>query len=419
MMVSFIMWLLPLHAQDQSATRLKQRLNFARTYFEYGGSYFPSFTGKTLVGDAVEAKAFPRSMGQYLTWGGFHFWGHGEFYVTIPLVPNMATISEGESFHLSHSVATGFRYYPWVLRQGAISPYAGLSWGALEYQQKRAQVEGPKLSKDFMLNLDVGLIYQTRNLGLRLGLNYFTANEWQYPVSRGPKVSISTPSYSIQLGILYAFESSESASPEINDTRNGYPTISPLSFDTRKSGNLFLGAGPSNSYSLNNSTYNELRLPFLQEKVTSEVYVDISAGYHFQKKNLMAAISYRNPRYRNVGYDVKQKINKTSIALEVSKFLLDYSGFAPFVGINMALDRVKYQEEIDGVFQEINFETSLQPGFTFGWDIVPGKTTEALILRTNLRWYPFAKFAIDGLSFEFNQLEYNLIQVVFYPGRLK
>ena len=67
----------------------------------------------------------------------------------------------------------------------------------------------------------------------------------------------------------------------------------------------------------------------------------------------------------------------------------------------------------------MKFKNKLDAGVTFGWDIVPGKTSEALILRTNLRWYPLSKFEIDGKKFNFSQLEYNLIQVVFYPNRLK
>lgn len=67
----------------------------------------------------------------------------------------------------------------------------------------------------------------------------------------------------------------------------------------------------------------------------------------------------------------------------------------------------------------MSFKNKAEPGITFGWDIAPGKTSEALLLRTNLRWYPFSKIEIDHKAFHLSQLEYNLIQVVFYPGRLK
>ena len=85
---------------------------------------------------------------------------------------------------------------------------------------------------------------------------------------------------------------------------------------------------------------------------------------------------------------------------------------------NQRLDFARMYLEA-GVKSQQQTTTAIEPGLTFGWDIVPGKTNEALILRTNLRWYPFSEFEVNGRKFNFSQLEYNLIQVVFYPERLK
>lgn len=112
----------------------------------------------------------------------------------------------------------------------------------------------------------------------------------------------------------------------------------------------------------------------------------MSIGYQFNKANLFTALSFRNPKYENNAFDVKQRIRKNALALEVNKFLTDYSGFAPYVGINMAYDHLQYHENVAGTERRLSFSGKIEPGISFGWDIVPGKTSEALILRTNLRW---------------------------------
>lgn len=104
--------------------------------------------------------------------------------------------------------------------------------------------------------------------------------------------------------------------------------------------------------------------------------------------------------------------------MEVNKFLIDYTGFAPYIELNVAYDKLVYNETIDGVNRKISLDKNIEPGITLGWDIRPGKNAEALILRTNMRWYPYATFKVDGRKFIFSQLEYNLIQIVLYPERM-
>jgi len=70
--------------------------------------------------------------------------------------------------------------------------------------------------------------------------------------------------------------------------------------------------------------------------------------------------------------------------------------------------------------KNISFSENLvTPGLVFGWDILPGKTEQWFVLRTNLRWFPFEKLDINNKSFSLNQIEYNVIQAVIYPSRYK
>lgn len=404
--------------QAQNSNGQSQRLDFARMYFEVGGNFFPSFNGKQLINEEITTVKHSPTLNPYITWGGFHFWGHTEFYVTFPL--NQINLNGNEAEHaLRHSVATGARFYPWAVENKKVRPYIGINWGTLSFTQMPQGDESfPTISKDFMLNFDVGVMYSSKKLAYRLGFNYFPNNEWQYPLSKTEKSEILTPSYAIQLGLLYSFDFTKNNKPENRDKWNSYPMVSKLSYDTKSFGDFFLGAGPSQSFSLSNSEYNAEQFPYLQQKLTSSGYIDLALGYHFNKWNLFSALSYRNPKYTNEGFGTQQTIHKNSIAFEVNKFLTDYSGFSPYLGFNIAFDQIRYTETVNAIMIHEN-SSSLEPGLTFGWDIVPGKTSEALILRTNLRWYPFASFQVKGAPFNFTQLEYNLIQLVFYPSRLK
>lgn len=399
----------------------RQRLDFAKMYLEGGGTYLSAFTGKQLMNEQLSSFEHSSTLNPYFTWGAFHFWGHTEFYVTFPLSQIPLHMGNDEHGHqLRHSVATGARIYPWAMKEGKLRPYIGANWGALEFRQQLKPDENqPLLSKDIMLNYDFGVVYNYKKLGFRLGVNYFTDNTWQYPVSKTRFTTIKTPRTSVQVGFLYTYDASKDDTKANIDKWNAYPRISKLSYDARKFGDFFIGIGPSLSFSLVKSAYNAAHFSYLQQKHTSSNYFDISLGYHFNKSNLFTALSYRNPSYKTEGFGSKQTIKKTSVALEVCKFLTDYSGFAPYIGLNVAYDKLDYEQNVAGVAKQQIFTNLIEPGITLGWDIVPGKTNEALILRTNLRWYPFSKFELDGKEFNFSQLEYNLIQLVFYPERLK
>lgn len=408
-----------LYAQDSTISDKNKRLDFARTYFELGGSFMPSFTGKQLQNGQINTFQHSASINQYLTWGAFHFWGHGEFYVNIPLSQNLLNKDNERSFKLIHSVATGFRIYPWAMKEKSLRPYVGFSWGALDFQQIiKPEEYQPRLSKDIMLNFDAGITYQHRKFGGRIGLNYFPDNEWKYPLNETVKEKITSPPIAVHFGLFYTFDSSKNSKHKETDSWNDFPRLSKLSYNATKSGDFFVAIAPSSSYSLNPSKYNQSEFPYLKEKLLSKPYFDLAVGYQFNQSNMFLALTYKNPRFETSGFGTKQRIEKNSLTLEAAKFLTDYTGFAPFIGVNLALDQLKYTEDTGDVERELQFKNQWEPGLTIGWDIVPGKTSEALILRTNLRWYPFSSFEVDNTKFDFSQLEYNLIQLVFYPDRL-
>jgi hypothetical protein len=395
----------------------KKRLEFARTYFELGGNYFSSFDGGGHVDGTFTSIEHSATFNPYLNWGGFHFWGHAEFYVTFPLSQFELSSNDVGKHQFNHYVVTGGRYLPWAYQPGKVRPYIGMSWSSLEFQQTmEGQEDTPKMSKDLLLTPDLGLLYGHGNITARVGLNYFRQNKWDYWISPNESVTIKTPKLGLMVGLIYSFDQSYDENPKVNERWNSYPTISKVGYDPATFGDFFVGIGPSSSFSLKKSAYNQSRFPYLADQLTSGNYFDIAIGYQLNTLGMFAALSYRNPEFKTSGYGTEQSIKKSSISFEINKYLIDYTGFAPFVGINIAYDRLNYEEKTSDSNQSLQF-MGTEPGLSFGWDIIPGKTDEFLILRTNLRWYPKSSFSVDGMKFRFDQLEYNLIQVVFYPGR--
>lgn len=396
----------------------KERLDFAKGYFELGGTFTPSFTGRRILNNEIVSFDHPASLNSTFYWGAFHFWGHAEFYVSFPLKSLNLSTNDQTDLAFTHYTVTGGRYYPWAVQDKKLRPYIGVSWSSLDFKQVTKSADHqPRLQKNFSWVADIGILYQYKKIAARLGVNFFPDNQWDYPIAKTQFEKIQTPRFGIQLGLIYTTDfTKKTGDPKINERWNSSPTLSNLSMNATSFGDFFIAAGPSISFSLVDSDYNNSKLPYLSQNYTSNSYYDLAIGYQFNKLNGFTTLSFRNPTFEQTAFDTKQLIKKTSITLEAVKFLTDYSGFAPFIGLNIAYDNIKYSESTNSATINQTYN-NIESGITFGWDIVPGKTEEFLILRTNLRWYPFSSFQLEGKKFNFNQLEYNLIQVVFYPAR--
>ncbi len=253
----------------------------------------------------------------------------------------------------------------------------------------------------------------------RLGLNLYPSNKWNYPVTENNFQQIQTPEWSAYFGLAYAFESTRSKNMEIENSRlNKTPKVSSPAMNAIKRGDIFIGIGPSTSFMLSKSDYNESKFFYFNKKPISNTYFDISFGYHLNKLGLVSALSFRNPKFTNKAFGTTQIIKRNSLVIEAYKYLTDYSGFTPYLGINLAYDNMDYSENTN--ITDLNItRNKLTPGITFGWDILPGKTEQWFVLRTNLRWFPFESFQINDKEFSLQQIEYNVIQAVFYPSRFK
>jgi outer membrane protein W len=401
-------------------TEGQKRLNFAKTYFEIGGLYSPSFTGKGVFrNNVVQPFKNSPSVVPYLNFGALHFWGHAELYVSIPLAQINSRKIDSTNFQFNQSVVTGARFLPWAYRDKKIRPFVGASWAVVNFKQETKPTNNqPLLTKNKLL-FDAGLLYGKKSFMARAGFNIHRNNNLEYPITENIFQKIQTPNWNAYIGLVYAFETTRSKNMDAENNRmNRLPTISSPTMNAIKKGDFFLGVGPSTSFMLSESAYNQQKFPFFNKKPTSNTYFDLALGYHFNKLGLVSALSYRNPRFRNGGYGSEQDLKKNSLVLETYKYVTDYSGFTPYIGLNYSYSRIEYSETTSTSAIAKTY-TKLTPGLTFGWDILPGKTEQWIVLRTNLRWFPFESIDINRTKFSQNQLEYNVIQAVFYPSRFK
>lgn len=306
----------------------KNRLNFAKTYFELGGQFSPSFTGKNSKGNAFSNSS---SIVPYLNIGGLHFWGHAEFYISIPLAQLNTRKNDSTNFQLYQSASTGARFLPWAYRENKLRPYIGASWAIANFKQSVKPDENqPILTKNKLL-FDAGLLYGKGNFITRLGANFYPSNTWEYPVAQNNFQRIKTPSWGAYFGLIYAFESTRSKNMEAENARlNKFPKVSKPTMNALKKGDYFIGIGPSSSFMLSKSDYNETHFPYFSKKPVSNTFFDIAIGYQFNKEGIVTTLSFRNPKFTNEAFGTTQTIKNNSFVLEAYKFLTDYSGFTPY-----------------------------------------------------------------------------------------
>ena len=79
----------------------------------------------------------------------------------------------------------------------------------------------------------------------------------------------------------------------------------------------------------------------------------------------------------------------------------------------------KITELDNGTLLSKSYYNKISPNITFGWDIRPSVKGDWWILRTNLRYFPFLNVKRRSKKLSLQHLEFNFIQFVFYPQRLK
>lgn len=407
LLLALSLCLATLHAQD-----LKHRYTFAKAYFGldlnvvsgYGSSEFIGADGNrvpfTRQGFAVPA----------VNIGATHFWGHADFYVSITTVP-LGGQEQAVEAKTRFGAFTGLRVYPWKSKVSSLRPFVGYKFSPMRYSQwslsgeafKRTQVRGV---------LDFGLTYQTKKAYLYAGYNQLLNNEIDIAVSRNQFTRTSIPPGFFTIGANLAIETT------YNGDAKGIAHFNDTFDDARRFG-WFLAIGPSSAFPLQKSDYFTGDRAFLDDLTMSNILPDIGAGFHFLPLDANVALSFRPIVQERSGGDFQQTVRRSSLALETYKFIGDYHGFTPFLGLGLGYERMRLTETDGEITLADIRKTTFSPLIVFGWDIRPAKKGDAWLLRTNLRYTPFLDLEYRDRRISMQQLEFNFIQLVVFPARLR
>lgn len=405
---------------------------YAQTEPEYSQEYLEkstSFAWLTLGGDLLtltggttqqitngelEATPFGPTVQPRLTIGGFHFWGHADFYVTFPVgaVPlhNLPDTHPGVSYR--QGVETGARVYPWKVKPNSLRPFAGVSFRSISFRQNTPpnsfEFGGPNYAK-MIAPLQVGLSYTTQKWSFT-GSTYFQfQNEIDYFISPDQMATIGLDPFSFQIGVVRYMDIDRNAR-----TPSGVKSLNDryrLLEDKGKLSDWYIGIGPSAALQVSRSSFLQSQHPYLHDDYLSGIMADIAIGRYFYKPDMNIGLSYRGYSDVAEGFNTQVEIGRQSVMLEVYKFLFNYLGFVPFVGPTVSAEFLS--TTVNG---NTFSETKPAVGFIFGWDIRVAQSERSL-LRTNLRWVPNLHMDVEGEAVMFDHLEFNFIQWVFFPGR--
>ncbi len=345
--------------------------------------------------------SLPNQMMTRLIIGGTHFWGHGDFFIAIPVYQ---LYSEG----YRERVESGFRFFPLRIENNKIRPYVGISHrafsfnagdGALRYQHK--------------LPLSAGVYFNRGRHIVDAGMSFTPNNTVSYAFSPTQMLQAQLPNLGFRVGYKWMIETTVGAEKEWKSGRTQYLT------DTLgKLGRLdgfTVGIGPSVSFFLKDAQPQAAGLP--QHRI-SAIFPELMLGYYLHKADVQLSAVYRGTKSVLEGFGLRQELQRRAFTLEAYKFLGDYHGFVPFLGPALSYERWSTNSKQGEVLVAEGEKQSLQPGITFGWDIRPDRL-QAFYLRTALRWFPGMNMSQStGINFKLDQLEVNFIQLVVFPGRM-
>lgn len=397
-------------ASTLSAQDLDRRYSFAETYFGIDLILVPSLSdGSFLNNNSVEPFARSGFATPAINIGATHFWGHADFFVSIT-TRDFKFEEDRVANSTRFGAITGLRVYPWKIEAGRIRPFAGYKFSPVRYRQEN--LEGLEhLNTSVRSMIDLGLALKSDRYYAYVSWTSLPNSGKQTYLSRTMEKGSSVPSGFLSLGINVNFET----------TRGSYSApVARLDsmLNAANTMGFFYAVGPSTVFTTQNSSYLENNLPFLDQRTMPSIFPDFALGYHFSKQDAIVALSFRPIRQQRKAFNYDLNLKRRSLLLETYKYLFDYHGFAPFLGGGVSREWIRVEEN-DGVeeFSRTLNQLKWNPVVTFGWDIRPGKKADAYLLRTNLRWSPALYSRIDGARLSMQQLEFNFIQMVWYPQR--
>lgn len=391
---------------------LERQHSFAKSYFGLDFNFVDQYGSSSYVNEKGLVTSFDRSgyTSSAFNIGATHFWGHADLYVSINAFQFMQEENSVET-KTKFGVFTGFRIYPFELKDRALRPYIGYKFSPFRYNQE--SLNGAAFKKTKIKSVfDVGLGYQLPNFYFYAGYNYIFKPELEIYISRTQKARTIVPDGFINVGMNWTFEATKKSTTLMHQKLSSQ-------FSNSNRNGFFMGIGPSTAMQIVSSSYIKDMRPYLDNKPIAAIFPDFALGYHFTKNDFAVALSYRPISQLREAFDFSLMTKRKSFVLEGYKFLWDYQGFVPFIGGGVSLENLKIAEIDRGNLITDRKAFGLTPIIIFGWDIRPNNKSDWWILRTNLRYAPSLKINHKNKRISQQQLEFNFIQFVFYPQRYR
>ncbi len=335
--------------------------------------------------------------------GGTHFWGKADFYIAFP-------VAKAEENGFSTGVDLGARYFPCRIKHKRISSFIGISL----LETRFIQDEGTEL-KRFTYPVMAGLVYNFKNhlFELSAGINH--SNKINYYITKTDQAQIKTQPFWIAAGYKYMLETTVSA--EKNWQNGKTKLLTDTLARLKRLNGLTAGIGPSSAFFLKESRHNKNVAPYIDNHKAT-VFPEFTVGYYFHKPDLQFNLVYRGLKSEIEAYDFKQEATRKAFSFEAYKYFADYHGFAAFAGAVASYEQLNVLEKDKWtLINDIEY-SGIKPGIVLGWDIRPNRI-QSWYLRTHIRYFPNMNLNMpDNKKFSFDQLEFNFIQWVVFPGRM-
>ena len=403
---------LKLSGQLYEGNRSQHR--FAQTYIGLNTLINPS-SGKLFLSD--QSQSFPTMVTPRFTIGGLHFWGRWDFKLNFPLA-QIGDFSLNENTDLTFLTGGEFgaRYYPWRIKYNKLRPFVGFMINEMSLGIKD-EVHGDR--EDFFMstNLVAGLSYMSNDWQLNAEWNWMPQQSRTFYSPDLQSRTYELPANYFSFGIVKYFDGTLR---EEERKLNG--ETKKLEKKMRAQGKLnsfSIAIAPSGAYFLKTPSMDGADRRSLP-KHKYKFNWDVGAGYLFHDAGMHVSFSYRGYTSTSESYGKEHIIKRGSYAVEGFKYFWDYNGFVPFVGASLSYERWAVGAFENDVQQGETAQTRmLSLGILFGWDIL-ASPLETWVLRTNLRYYPFQEINdSDRSKARVDQFEFNFIQLVLYPSRMK
>jgi hypothetical protein len=393
------------------------RHRFAQLLVGADAVFFPA-SGQTfaLDGDGSLSDFTPNAaLVPRINIAGTHFWGHANFYISIPVANVLDnSVPFGGDYTFNPGVETGLRVYPWRIEEKKFRPFVGTAFAVSDWQQNTNLGSGA-FAHQTRFPLQLGLTWQRKHLLFELGAGQFLNSQTDYYVNLNDAVEIELPSTYFWLGCNWQIETTLSAEPnwEIGKTAAAVERLA----EKRALSGWSVAVGPSSAFVVGNSPRNEKLYPAIGDHSGAAIFAEFGLGYYHYPWDAHLNLAFRANRSERSAYGTAQVLQRRALTLEAYKFLFDYHGFVPFIGPHLSREWLSMEETVQRSTPYEGSEVQWVPGVTFGWDIRPNQL-QGFILRTNLRYTPTQNIGPEG-GVSFRQLEFNFIQLVLYPGRIK